>query len=559
MMNFTSLRLSLVGLTLAAMLSACSNEETTEPSVQEPSIQLTAQESEIGALNFTVQTEHAERCAYVCINAEQALPTSADEIFAQGTELEISGNDNIPVRIAVEDEATYAIIAAAANPSGSTVSNKLELTPKKNETPTPGTTEVAFKTGQLLYLPNGMLMINLYESENTEIYQTQIKIEGLENNGALQNNSRLLAEGMYKTLSPAYLIDMQGDSDIDDNLPAGSMVKIERGTEGKVLLTVSGTLSKSEVKFKGTFTGTLENEVELKGYSINDISFDETGGAKWDAEAGTIQIPLRSSALPELGQLSLVFRSETENLQAGNYPIASTGEVGTVSLVKAYLQDAPLYVDGALAPAEIGYQSGTVKVEVTGEEYTITIDARDSYDLLYAENLMKEIVYGGTLTGSYQGKIDGMSGEDPDPDDDEEYYVWQDTYSNTPAVVSYGFSSELEGYERSYIGRIDLQPDTKGEVNMRLYFRNTASDASAAGFDPAQIEFIPVYSYVTLGDELDDPVVPYLLMEGDLKLSYDSSTQDWTLHFEGFIVAPVGHKIKIVGDYVGPMDGFTAL
>ena len=200
--------------------------------------------------------------------------------------LRFRGNDNIPVRIAVEDEATYAIIAAAANPSGSTVSNKLELTPKKNETPTPGTTEVAFKTGQLLYLPNGMLMINLYESENTEIYQTQIKIEGLENNGALQNNSRLLTEGMYKTLSPAYLIDMQGDSDIDDNLPAGSMVKIERGTEGKVLLTVSGTLSKSETKFKGTFTGTLENEVELKGYSINDISFDETGGAKWDAEAG---------------------------------------------------------------------------------------------------------------------------------------------------------------------------------------------------------------------------------------------------------------------------------
>ena len=558
MMNFTSLRLSLVGLTLAAMLSACSNEETTEPSAQEPSIQLTAQESEIGALNFTVQTERAERCAYVCVNAEQALPTSADEIFAQGTELEISGNDNIPVRIPVEDEATYAIIAAAANPNGSTVSNKLELTPKKNETPTPGTTEVAFKTGQLLYLPNGMLMINLYESENTEIYQTQIKIEGLENNGALQNNSRLLAEGMYKTLSPAYLIDMQGDSDIDNNLPTGSIVKIDRGTEGKVILTITGTLSKSEDKFKGTFTGTLENEIELKGYAIDNVNFDQTGGAKWDAEAGTIQIPLRSSTYPDLAQLSLVFRSATENLQAGNYPIASTGAVGTVSLVKAYLQDAPMYVDGALAPAEIGFQSGSVTVAISGDEYTITIDARDSYDLLYAENLMKDIVYGGTLTGTYQGKIDGTSsGEEPDPD--EEYYVWQDTYSNTPAVVTYGFSSELEGYERSYIGRIDLQPDTEGEVNMRLYFRNTAPDASAAGFDPAQIEFIPGYSYVTLGDDLNDPVVPYLLLEGELKLSYDSSTQDWTLHFEGFFVAPVGHKIKVVGDYVGPMDGFTAL
>lgn len=137
--------------------------------------------------------------------------------------------------------------------------------------------------------------------------------------------------------------------------------------------------------------------------------------------------------------------------------------------------------------------------------------------------------------------------------------VWQDTYSNTPAVVSYGLTSDLEGYERSYIGRIDLQPDTEGEANMRLFFINRAPDASAAGFDPTQIEFIPGYSYATLGQDLDDPIFPYVLMEGDLNLSYDSGSQKWTLHYEGFFVAPLGHKIKVIADYVGPMDGFTAL
>ena len=48
-------------------------------------------------------------------------------------------------------------------------------------------------------------------------------------------------------------------------------------------------------------------------------------------------------------------------------------------------------------------------------------------------------------------------------------------------------------------------------------------------------------------------------MEGDLNLSYDSGSQKWTLHYEGFFVAPHGHKIKVIADYVGPMDRYTAL
>jgi len=29
-----------------------------------------------------------------------------------------------------------------------------------------------------------MLLINLFETDNTSVYQTQIKLEGIENNGA---------------------------------------------------------------------------------------------------------------------------------------------------------------------------------------------------------------------------------------------------------------------------------------------------------------------------------------------------------------------------------------
>ena len=45
---------------------------------------------------------------------------------------------------------------------------------------------------------------------------------------------------------------------------------------------------------------------------------------------------------------------------------------------------------------------------------------------------------------------------------------------------------------------------------MRLFFINRAPDASAAGFDPTQIEFIPGYSYATLSDRIW--TIPYFRM-----------------------------------------------
>lgn len=72
MMNFASMKFFLVGLTLTAMLSACSDDETSDL-IPEPSISISALESEIGALNFSINVENAEQCAYVCMNANESL------------------------------------------------------------------------------------------------------------------------------------------------------------------------------------------------------------------------------------------------------------------------------------------------------------------------------------------------------------------------------------------------------------------------------------------------------------------------------------------------------
>ena len=67
-------------------------------------------------------------------------------------------------------------------------------------------------------------------------------------------------------------------------------------------------------------------------------------------------------------------------------------------MAKAYFANAPVYINGTLGPSEIGYKTGSIKVEVSPEtnEYTLTIDARDSYDIIYQENASAQVVYGST-------------------------------------------------------------------------------------------------------------------------------------------------------------------
>ena len=93
-MNFASMKFFLVGLTLTAMLSACSDDETSDL-IPEPSISISALESEIGALNFSINVENAEQCAYVCMNANESLPTTADEIFATGTSIKLTDKNKL--------------------------------------------------------------------------------------------------------------------------------------------------------------------------------------------------------------------------------------------------------------------------------------------------------------------------------------------------------------------------------------------------------------------------------------------------------------------------------
>ena len=122
---------------------------------------------------------------------ERIAPTTADEIFATGTSIKLTDKNKLSIRVPVDKQITYAVIAAAANQTGKTISTNYNLPRSKTKTqgrkipePKPEQIDITFSTGELLYLPNGMLLINLFETDNTSVYQTQIKLEGIENNGA---------------------------------------------------------------------------------------------------------------------------------------------------------------------------------------------------------------------------------------------------------------------------------------------------------------------------------------------------------------------------------------
>lgn len=137
MMNFASMKFFLVGLTLTAMLSACSDDETSDL-IPEPSISISALESEIGALNFSINVENAEQCAYVCMNANESLPTTADEIFATGTSIKLTDKNKLSIRVPVDKQITYAVIAAACEPDGQDNFQQITTYPAQRRRPRDG-------------------------------------------------------------------------------------------------------------------------------------------------------------------------------------------------------------------------------------------------------------------------------------------------------------------------------------------------------------------------------------------------------------------------------------
>lgn len=100
--------LPLVALTLAS----CSNDD--DAPVIKPAVEVTAGESDQTTLTFTITPENAEKCAWVCLEAGEEVPTAEDILSIETNE--VSATEPTTVEVAgLTPDTEYVIVAAVSN------------------------------------------------------------------------------------------------------------------------------------------------------------------------------------------------------------------------------------------------------------------------------------------------------------------------------------------------------------------------------------------------------------------------------------------------------------
>ena len=540
---------------IAAIMSACEKTDTSQP----PEISLRLLSQTENSAKFLIVTSYAEECAYLNLPAGGFIPSTAEEIMKNGTRLPVE--KEIEFEVEAESNVKYAIIAAVSNKSGNAVSEKIEYVIDGSSVNPPDDPQgegidETFSSAQVVYQQDGTIIFNLLESPNYG--KLSVQINGLEN-GALQGNSHLLADGTYQTIAPAYLLDMEGNGDIDNPLEKGASVTIGKSGSDRDI-TVMGKLSDGR-NVKGRFTGGFEavgSEFELKGYSLSGISLDMSGPGKWTENPGggyTLEVPLGSNSdFDKVSQLSIQFVLEEQALPEGEYKIGMAGGNGTVKLAKVYLDETRW-----VWPLE--YKEGNISVTHDGEKYRFMLEFRESFDSNYKKYAGVEVIYGGSFSAEFNGTIQYVGTEpgegpvDPGP----EIITEQVDYSlgSTPPEAEYGYSAEMGGY----YGKIYFARPTPADINTCIYFLNHAENA-AETLDPEAggIEFLPGMSYISFGEGDNEDGEYYRLTEGGIDMSYDSSSGEWTFNFNGIMTNTVtGIQWKIITKYTGPIDGFSSV
>ena len=107
-------------------------KEDPEP-VKQPKVSVTAGTATENSVSFTVTPTDAERCAYVCLEASEAVP-AAETILKDGVQIDAAKESTQTVEN-LKAETSYNIVAAVQNGELSAVSTTLSMTTLKAEEP----------------------------------------------------------------------------------------------------------------------------------------------------------------------------------------------------------------------------------------------------------------------------------------------------------------------------------------------------------------------------------------------------------------------------------------
>lgn len=529
----------------ALAFSSCKKDDSNEKF--QPSAKLEIVSCSGTEVVFSVSAENAEECAYVLTENKGFVPSTAEEILKSGQSVELA-DQKAEVSAPVTEGIEYALIAAVSGKGGKAVTEKIVFIAEAGEEPEQKEDyDETFGSAQLVYHKDGTIIFNLLSS--AKLGKVSVQINGLAG-GALRGNSHLIVDGVYPTISPAYLLDENGEGDIDNPLEKGASVNIKSVGDAKSI-EVTGKLADGS-SFKGAFSGNFEkvgSEFELKDYSLKGIRLDQSGPGKWTDNM--VEIPLGSTYdIDKVSQVTLQFITEEKALPEGTYTVSGDGKPGTVKLAKVYLDETRW-----VWPLE--YESGTVKVTHDGKAYTFEINLAGSFDSNYRKYASADIVYGGTFEGVFTGTVQNVGTEpgsgEPDPGDRYTEEIDYTDGSVLPAA-EYGYSAEYGGY----YGKIYFTRPTEDDMNTCLFFLNKSPQAETL-LDPdsGMIEFLPGISYMSFGTGDNESTDYYKLTEGEVQLSYDKTSGNWNVEFRGVMTnIIIGTQWNIITHYTGKIEGF---
>ena len=123
-------RIYYILLVVASLLVACS--EKTEPTITGMTVKVTAGEADVTELTFTVTSENATNCAWMCVKKTAAIPSGVD-IMSKGRM--VFANNAVSAKATeLDDNTTYVIIAAAMNENNDIVTSEpVEMTTLERE------------------------------------------------------------------------------------------------------------------------------------------------------------------------------------------------------------------------------------------------------------------------------------------------------------------------------------------------------------------------------------------------------------------------------------------
>lgn len=490
----------------AMMFASCAKDSggNGEPSAL-PEISIEIKEQTPEYVRFTILAENAVEAAYMfeSVGDDGQKVALASESGIDGEHILKSGEALVPGKKMEFEKKTekgtdYDLMAAAVNADGKYTVERKQIKAMSPEEETEEYTEAS-----VVYKDNGAVVFTLSGFEDKVISGVEVM--------CLKDNSRKPSEGSWPLVSDALCGSVR--------IPAGSMLEID-AAENVYSLTL--VYSDGERQIRSMFSGDVSGIMDFKETSAR-MKF-AAALPEWTTEQ-ELSVMLTESEVLEgkpaegegisLSKLRLVFDCPDHLLVPGEYVI---GE----KLKSVEAEFSPYAV-------RIGFKSGKVTVSESDGVFGFEAELSGSYDAGYAEEGL-DFTYGGQLSFSYEGQLEGVSASDP----------------RNGTIYTSGTVVQIGGYLC-----IDMFPDDmEKDYSLRLKCEFLSETPA---FNEGNYQFSVNYGcYVFRGkDPTDIYQDQFALMGTSVEISYGD--KGWLIHTTGEYMNTNDYKTyPFEGWYEGP-------